>query len=84
MFLPWIKTCIIFIIIIFVRMIECGNEVFNMTAVTLGGFARKICSTIDPLLPNLVGKKYHKKPKKGKRLLKRVMLGNQLSTDFIP
>lgn len=64
MFLSWIKTCIIIIIIIFVRMIECGNEVFNMTAVTLGGFARKICSTIDPLLQNLVGKKYPKKAKK--------------------
>ena len=63
MFLPWIKTCII-IIIIFIRMIECGNEVFNMTAVTLGGFARKICSTIYPLLQNLVGKTYHKKAKK--------------------
>ena len=63
MFLPWIKTCIVSIII-FVRMIECGNEVFNMTAVTLEGFARKSCSTTDPLLQNLVGKKYHKKAKK--------------------
>ena len=63
MFLPWIKTCIVSIII-FVRMIECRNEVFNMTAATLGGFARKSCSTTDPLLQNLVGKEYHKKAKK--------------------
>ena len=71
MFLSKIKTCIFIAIIItiinivvFVYMIEYGNEVFNMIAVTLSSFFGKMSGTIGPLLEELEGKKYKKILKK--------------------
>ena len=54
------KSRIIIIIIIniiaFVCITEYQNKVFNMTIVTLEGFAGKICSTAGPLFEELEGK----------------------------